>query len=330
MSNGYELVHQYGLPFIFGNVLIEQLGLPIPSILVLFLAGAASARGEISFAAALILAIFASLMADSLWYEIGRKKGGMVLSTVCRISLNPDSCVRQTELFLARWGLPSLLIAKFIPGFSMVASPTVGSMKKPRFIFWLFDGVGAGLWAGSALVGGVVFSDAIERILSGMTHFGRLAGVAIVLALALFIFVKYIQRRRFYQSLQMLRISVEDLKRLIDEGYEPLVLDVRSQVSRSIDPDRIPGAGEISLEDPHANLADLPRDREIITYCSCPSEASAALVARELMNRGFQKVRPLKGGLNAWREAGYPIERLELNPSAQSEISIVGSINREK
>src|ERR1700746_1678762 len=135
MGNIYELIHQYGLLLVFGSVLIEQLGIPIPSILVLLLAGAASARGEIPFAAALILAIVASLIADSFWHEIGRKKGSKVLSTVCRISLNPDSCVRQTELFLARWGLPSLLIAKFIPGFSMVAAPTVGSMKKPRSLF---------------------------------------------------------------------------------------------------------------------------------------------------------------------------------------------------
>jgi membrane protein DedA with SNARE-associated domain/rhodanese-related sulfurtransferase len=330
MSDTNELIRHYGLIFVFGNVLIEQLGLPIPAIPTLLLAGAASARGEIPFAAAFGLAIVACFFADSLWYEVGRKKGSQVLSTICRISLNPDSCVRQTELFLLQWGLPSLLIAKFVPGFSMVASPTVGSMKRPRSLFWLFNGAGAGLWAGSALVCGFVFSDAIERILKGVTRLGQLAVALIVLAFVLFMLVKYYQRRRFYQSLRMPRILVEDLKKLIDAGHEPIVLDVRSDVSRSIDRARIPGALEVSLENLNAILGDLPRDREIITYCSCPNEASAAIVARELIDQGYQKVRPLKDGFPAWREAGYPIEGLEIGSIAPGKVAIVDHINREK
>jgi membrane protein DedA with SNARE-associated domain/rhodanese-related sulfurtransferase len=311
MSNSGELIHQYGLLFVFGNVLIEQLGLPIPAIPALLLAGAASTKGEISLTAAFVCAIVASLIADSLWYEVGRKKGGIVLSIACRISLNPDSCVRQTESFIARWGFPSLLIAKFIPGFSMIAPPTVGSMKKPRSLFWLFNSLGTGLWAGSALVCGFVFSDAIEMILKEMSRLGRLAAILIVLVFILFVFVKYVQRRRFYRSLQMPRISVEDLKRLIDEGREPLVIDVRSEVSRSIEPDRIPGSRDISLENLQAKIGGFLYDREIITYCACPNEASAALLARALINQGFQRVRPLKGGLHAWLKAGYPIESSE-------------------
>lgn len=331
MSNSAELIHRYGLVFVFGNVLVEQLGLPIPATPVLLLAGAASARGEISFIAALLFAFAASIIADSLWYEIGRKKGGIVLSIACRISLNPDSCVRQTESFLARWGFPSLLIAKFIPGFSMVAPPTVGSMRKPRSLFWLFNGLGIILWVGCALIVGFVFSDAIERILSGMARLGQLAAILIVMVFILFVLVKYIQRRRFYKSLQMPRISVEDLKKLIDNGYEPLVLDVRSEVSRSIDSDRIPGARGILLESLRAKLPELPRDREIITYCTCPNEASAALAAQELMNEGFQRVYPLKGGFDAWREAGYPIESSEFNSSPPREVNItITPINREK
>src|ERR1700757_1478303 len=152
MSNSAEFIHEYGLIFVFGNVLVGQLGVPIPAIPVLLLAGAASARGEIPFIGAFMLAVIANLIADSLWYEIGRKKGGKFLSIACRIFSNPNSYVRQTESFLERWGFPSLLIAKFIPGFSMVAPPTVGSMKKSRYLFWLFDGIGAALWVGSVLV----------------------------------------------------------------------------------------------------------------------------------------------------------------------------------
>ncbi len=321
MSNSSELFHQYGLIFIFGNVLIEQLGLPIPSIPVLLLAGAASARGEIPLIGAFILGIIANLIADSAWYEIGRKEGGKVLSIACRISLNPGSCVRQTESFLKRWGVPSLIIAKFIPGFSIIALPTVGSMKKPRYLFWLFDSIGSGLWTGSILISGFIFSDTIERIISRSSHFGQLAAALVALVVALFILVKYLQRQRFYQSLNMPRISVEELNELISDGYEPLILDVRSEMVKSIGLDHIPGARPVSLEN-LSNLTDLPYDREIITYCNCPDEASAALAARTLINQGFQKVRPLKGGLDAWREAGYPIEYLETSSIVPRELSI--------
>ena len=268
MSNSGELIHQYGLLFVFGNVLVEQLGLPIPAIPVLLLAGAAAAKGEISLTWAFAWAIVASFIADSLCYEIGRKKGGIVLSVACRISLNPDSCVRQTESFLAQWGFPSLLVAKFIPGFSMVAPPTVGSMKKPRYLFWLFDSVGAGLWAGTSLIAGFIFFDSIEKILSGLTRLGQLAIVLIVLVFVSFVVLKYIQRRRFYQSLKIPRISIEDLKKLIDEEHKPLILDVRSEISRSIDLDRILGAKGVLLDSLRANPIDFPRDREIITYCT--------------------------------------------------------------
>jgi membrane protein DedA with SNARE-associated domain/rhodanese-related sulfurtransferase len=333
MSNSSELIHQYGFLFVFGNVLVEQLGLPIPAIPVLLLAGTAAAKGEISLTSAFAWAVVASLIADSLWYEIGRKKGGIVLSVACRISLNPDSCVRQTESFLAQWGFPSLLVAKFIPGFSMVAPPTVGSMKKPRYLFWLFDTIGAGLWAGTALTAGFIFFNSIEKILNGLTRLGQLAIVLIVLVFVSFALVKYLQRRRFYQSLQIPRISIEDLKKLIDEGQNPLVLDVRSEVAQSIDTDRIPGAQGVLLENLRANHFDLPRDREIITYCTCPNEASAALAAQILMNRAFQGVYPLKGGLEAWRKAGYPVEsvRTETKPIPTGEVPIaVVSISGEK
>ncbi|MER3447567.1 MAG: sulfurtransferase [Candidatus Dadabacteria bacterium] len=328
MSNSGDLIHQYGLIFIFGNVLVEQLGLPIPSIPVLLLAGAASARGEIPLIGAFTLGVIANLIADSLWYEIGRKKGSKVLSIACRISLNPDSCVRQTESFLERWGFPSLIIAKFIPGFSMIAPPTVGSMKKPRYFFWFFDSLGSGLWIGIALISGFIFSDTIERVTRGSFRFGQLAAAIVVVVLVLFIIVKYFQRQRFYQSLNMPRISVDELKKLISEGHEPLILDVRSEVAKSIDLAGIPGARPVSLEN-LSNLTDLPHDREIITYCNCPNEASAALAARTLINQGFRKVRPLKGGLDAWREARYPIEDLETGSIAPRESPIVILSTRE-
>ena len=334
MINSDGIIHQYSLLFIFGSVMVEQLGVPIPSIPILLLAGAASARGEIPFIGVFVLAVIANLIADSLWYEIGRRKGSKVLSIACRISLNPGSCVRQTESFLERWGFPSLIIAKFIPGFSMIAPPTVGSMKRPRYLFWLFDGVGSGLWAGSALISGFIFSGTIERTMMKISHFGQLTAVLVVLALVLFVLVKYIQRRRFYQSLNMPRISVEELKKLIDEGHEPIVLDVRSEMARSIDPGCIPGARIVLFENLHSELAGIPNNREIIIYCNCPNEASAALAARTLINQGVLKVHPLKGGLDAWREAGYPIEGLEVSSIAPREFPVVilstGESRKEK
>ena len=261
-------VAAHGLPLVFAIVLLEQLGLPIPAIPVLVVAGALAADGRLVGWQVLLAAVSASVLADFLWFLLGRYRGNQVLKTLCRISLSPDSCVRQTESVFERWGLPSLLFAKFIPGFSTVAPPLAGAIGASIPTFLAYDAGGSLLWAGSGVLAGVVFHRAVDRVLGFMASLGSGAVVLLGAALAVFVALKWWQRRRFYKMLRMARISVDELRRLMDDGQQPIVLDVRTAGARARDPRRIPGATVLEASELDARTGDLPRERDIILYCT--------------------------------------------------------------
>jgi membrane protein DedA with SNARE-associated domain len=268
MAQLTEAVILYGLPFIFGIVLLEQLGAPIPAIPILIVAGALAVERDFPAAQVLGAAVLASVVADGLWYWLGRRKGRRVLTVLCRISLSPDSCVRQTEALFERFGMPSLLIAKFIPGFSTVAPPLAGAAGASLPAFLLYDAGGALLWAGAGVAGGMIFHRAIDRVLAFLASIGSGAFVILAAALALFVAVKWWERRRFYKMLRMARISVDELRGLMQEGHNPVVLDVRTSGARARDPRRLPGAAVLEASELDARLVVLPRVREIILYCT--------------------------------------------------------------
>jgi membrane protein DedA with SNARE-associated domain len=263
-----EQVARYGVALVFANVLLEQIGLPIPAIPTLIVAGALAADGRLSVLHVLVLAVAASLIADLVWYQLGRLQGYRVLRTLCRISLSPDSCVQQTESFFARYGLASLLFAKFIPGFSTVAPPLAGASGAGVARFALYDSGGALLWAGSGVVLGLVFHRAVDRVLDVLASFGSGALVVVLAVLLLFVAWKYAQRRAFYKALRMARISPDELYQAMESGKSPLVADVRSPAARKADPRRIPGARSLELSQIDSGMRDLPVDREIILYCT--------------------------------------------------------------
>jgi membrane protein DedA with SNARE-associated domain/rhodanese-related sulfurtransferase len=300
---------QYGLAIVALNVLLNQIGLPVPVIPTLVLAGALGANGQQPLAAIFLAAVLACLVADCGWYWVGQKYGIRVLKTLCRISLEPDSCVAETQGQFDRWGVNSLVIAKFVPGLSTIAPPLAGAMRIGWLRFIGLSSLAAALWVGAALLAGMLFKTQIERLLIRVDQFGSMAfGVALVL-LGAYIGYKWWERRRFYTMLRMARISVAELNQLIENGSQPLIIDVRSPSARVLEPQWIPGALHISLLDVAGHVKDLPKDRDIILYCTCPSEASAARVAKILMNHGFKRVRPLHGGLDAWLAAGHAVAR---------------------
>lgn len=301
-----NLIEQYGLILVFANVLLEQLGIPLPAYPTLVITGALLNRGEYSASALLLTAVCASLIADYAWFTAGRRYGRKVTATLCRISLSPDSCVRQTERIYLRWGAPSLLVAKFIPGFSSVASALAGTVGTRRLAFGFFDGFGAMLWAGSAIYLGSLFSTTIEELLDMLEQLGKWGGILLGAALISFIASKWWQRHRFLRSLRIARITVAELNELLQQGEAPLIVDVRASLLQQVD--RIPGAVVLSIDDlPHTNL-ETPINGEVIVYCACPNEASAAVVAKKLMQRGYTRVRPLAGGIEAWIAAGHRVE----------------------
>jgi len=301
-----QLITEYGLLLVFAGVLIEQLGAPVPAYPVLMLTSALAARGQFNVFALLATAVAACVIADTVWYQIGRALGRRVLKVLCQISLSPDGCVRQTESVFTRFGAASLMAAKFVPGFASVATALAGAMGIRRASFLMFDLIGATLWVGVALALGWLFSPAIEDIVAALGQLGRWGLIVIAVFVALFIAAKWWQRHRFNVKLRMARVSAPDLAALIDGGEHPLIVDVRSAASR--DEGRIPGAIALPLDTHAPELSTHPKDALIVVYCACPNDASAVVAARKLLGRGFSNVRPLAGGYDAWVATGRGIE----------------------
>lgn len=308
MQHLIELITQYGLAFVFVNVLAAQAGLPLPAVPTLILTGALLGTGNYSAPSLLAVAVVAALISDSAWYVAGSRLGRPVLRLMCRVSLSPDACVRQTENIYARFGPPSLMVAKFVPGFAAVATALAGAVQTRFLTFVLFDAIGAALWAGVAIGIGFLFKDTIEALIDTLARLGEIGVVLILVALAIFVAAKWWDRRRFYNELRMARITVAELAEMLNAGTAPTILDVRSPQSQMAD-GRIPGAVAVDEKTMAIVLPDTDADREVIVYCSCPNEASAARIAKMLKARGFTRVRPLAGGIEAWAEAGHAIER---------------------
>jgi membrane protein DedA with SNARE-associated domain len=268
MSALTQYVLTYGLPLIFVFVFLEQVGAPVPSLTVLIVYGALAVQRDMSAWPALPVAVIASVLADLVWFALGRAKGHRILKTLCRISLSPDSCVRQTESAFERWGLPSLLVAKFIPGFSTVAPPMAGVTGARLSTFLIYDTGGALIWSVVGLVIGLVFHRTIDRALSLLASLGSTALVILGVAFLAWLGFKWWQRQRFYKVLRMARITVDDLWKLIETGEAPVVVDVRTAAGRQADPRRIPGALVMTVDEVDAKVSELPRDREIALYCT--------------------------------------------------------------
>ena len=309
MPDLVDLVLRYGTWLVFAVTLAARIGAPVPAAPVLAVAGAAAVGTQGSLIGLLMAAIVGNLLGDGLWFWAGRHYGYQVLKLLCRISMSPDSCVRQSEAFIGRWGGSSLIAAKFVPGISVVAPPMAGALGMSTLAFVGFESLAALIWAGALLALGAVFSAQIRDVLALMSTFGLFALVALAVLFVIYLVVRFLRRRAFLRQVGMSRISVGELRELIEAGAQPVVIDVRSDVGRSLDARRIPGALGVELAGLKQPLiATLPQDREIVLYCNCPNEASAAMAAQLLARHGFTRVRPLAGGLDAWIEAGHSID----------------------
>jgi membrane protein DedA with SNARE-associated domain/rhodanese-related sulfurtransferase len=306
MSETIQFLIRHGLPLVFAATFLEQMGLPLPAAPWLLAAGALSATGRFSLFWGLAVTVIACLVADAFWFYLGRYRGNRVVALLCRISLEPDSCVRRTQNVFTKYGLKGILAAKFIPGLSTVVPPLAGmsGLSARRFLF--VDGLGSLLYGGFFILLGYFFNRQIEQIAAALAG---VAGNALVLAVTLatgYIGFKFWQRHSLLRELRMARITADELRKKQDAGEELVILDLRSSAALDEDPALIQGAIHLSLDDIETRHQELPRDRDIIVYCSCPNEVSSARVALLLQRKGFTRVRPLQGGLDAWRERSYP------------------------
>jgi membrane protein DedA with SNARE-associated domain/rhodanese-related sulfurtransferase len=287
------------------NVLLQQLGLPIPAVPTMMLAGALAMTAQFDIVSAFAIAVAASVVADLVWFWAGRRFGYPVLRLLCRVSLSPDTCVRQTEGIFERWGFYSVVVSKFVPGFSTVAPPIAGALRMRVGSFALASLASAALWAGAAMITGALFARQIDRLLAWMAAHVATAALVGATAVAVYALVKLAQRVRMTRLLAAAMISVSELRDRIDGDERPFVIDVGSSLANARP--HIPGAVMLD-HDAIARLDDFPDDREIVVYCSCPNEVSARRAAQILLQKGYRRVRPLAGGIDAWVKAGYPVE----------------------
>jgi membrane protein DedA with SNARE-associated domain/rhodanese-related sulfurtransferase len=293
---------------VFLNVMLNQGGLPMPAVPTIVTAAALNARQPNQLATVLLAGLVGALIGDLVQYWCGRRFGRRILALVCKISFSPDFCVSQTETLLAKVGPLSLLFSKFLPGVSLLSVAMAGITRMPVPLFLLLDGIGALLFLGIAMTFGWMFQDEITRALSRLVAYGLWGLVAALAVLALYLAAKWLQRQLFMRSLRMNRITVDELRRLMDEGTEILILDVRPPDVRAT-AGIIPGAVAAHPAEIHAVKDIYSRERETIVYCACPNEASAATAAKHLRRAGFTRIRPLLDGIDAWIEAGHPLER---------------------
>lgn len=307
MSQTTQFLIDHGLPLVFAAVFVEQIGLPLPALPWLMAAGALSATGQFSLVLGLVVTVLACLLADAVWFYLGRHRGNQVLGLLCRISLEPDSCVRRTQNVFTKYGLRGLLVAKFLPGLSTVAPPLAGMSGIPIGQFLLFDGFGSLLYGGCYILLGYFFSTQIQQIVEALSGVGGSALGLIAALITGYIGFKYWQRHRLLSELRMARVTVDELRQKQEAGEDVVILDLRSSAALKEDPSLIQGAIHLNLEDIEKRSQEIPRDRDVVVYCSCPNEVTSARVALLLHRKGFTRVRPLLGGIDAWREQNYPM-----------------------
>ena len=302
----------YAYLIIFLWVLVEQIGIPIPSIPVLLTAGTLTATHRIS-SVYLLLAVLAScLIADTIWFSLGRRYGNSVLKLLCRLSFEASTCVSKTEGYFTRRGAVTLLFAKFVPGLSTVAAPITGQtgMSYSRFLLW--DIAGSILWSESFILAGRFFGDLAKKSAPFFHWLGQFAILIFILMVLGFLAHRVLKQRKFLQQVRELRLEPDELKSMLDSAIAnhtppPFIVDLRHPLDYLPDPRVLPGALRIGPNELKLHSEILPRDRDVILYCTCPSEETSAKLALQLHKMGVYRVRPLRGGFDGWKEAGYPL-----------------------
>ena len=317
MNLALDFFVHYAYPILFLWVLVEQLGMPIPSIPLLLTAGTLAATQKLNLTLVLFPVLIACVIADSIWYALGRRYGHAVLKLLCRFSFESDTCVKSTEGYFQRRGPVTLLFAKFVPGLGTVAAPIAGQtgMPYPRFLLW--DFAGSVIWSLAYILAGFFFGDLVKRSQRVFGILGHFAVAIFVLMVLGFMLQKVWKQRKFLAGVRASRLEPKELLNMITMAEEqgnipPYIVDLRHPLDYLPDPRVLPGAVRVSPTELTAHKNEIPRDRDVILYCTCPSEETSAKVALQLQKLGITRVRPLRGGFEGWRDLGFPL--VDYNP----------------
>jgi membrane protein DedA with SNARE-associated domain/rhodanese-related sulfurtransferase len=301
----------YGYVVLFVWVLAEQLGMPIPSAPLLITAGTLTATHKLNLELAILSVLVASLISDTIWYQLGKKFGGRVVRMVCRLSMESSTCVRRTEDYFTKHGPSALLLAKFIPGLGTVAAPIAGQTSMKYRTFVAYDSGGILLWCMGYMLVGRFFGDVLKAHPGALAWVGHFSATLFVLAVLGLLAYRIYKQQAFLKQVRTMRLEPEELKRMIDSGNPVFIVDLRHPLDYLPDPRVLPGALRLTPDKLIENQDEIPRDRDIILYCTCPSEATAAKMAMNLRKLGIYRVRPLRGGFDGWKDKGYPLEEVE-------------------
>lgn len=317
-----QLLLLHGYYFVFFYLFAVGIGLPIPADPLLLIMGALVGDHHYNFVLAFLAALVPAVSADVIWYEIGRYKGTSALRLLCRLTIEPDTCVRSAENTFTKRGIATLYFAKFVPGLSLISMPMAGVIGMSRRRFLIADTIGCVLWIAAYMLTGVLFHRYVESLIVQIGFFGQRAGVVIITLLLLYVGFKYIQRWRILRELRVNRITPLAVRDLLDASKNSLtIVDLRHPSEVARDAFKIPGALVLKPEELRALAREIPPEQEIILYCTRPNEATSARVALQLKKAGFRRVRPLEGGLAAWRGHGFPIEDIPRD----IDVAIIGN-----
>jgi membrane protein DedA with SNARE-associated domain/rhodanese-related sulfurtransferase len=301
VQNLVDLFMQHGLLAVFLGVFIEQIGVPTPALPFFVLAGARAASDGPFALKALAVGTAAALIADACWYLAGRRFGRGVLSLLCRISLSPDTCVRKSEASFVRRGAATVLLAKFLPGISLLAPPLAGALGMRLPLFLILDLAGSLLWGASGVAAGFLFHREVQAVLARLADLGGQAAAVVIGAVSLYVMVRLWHRLKVARLLKAApRMEVEELAQRIESGEPLVILDVRQKASQPAASESIPGALAVTLDQlDEITFPTIGAEHPIVTFCDCPNDASAARAAMLLRKRGWQ-ARVLRGGYESW------------------------------
>jgi len=302
------LIAAQGYWIVLAVAFVDQFGTPVPAIAILLAAGAVAGQGHLSLAGIIAAAVVGTVLGDAVLYQVGRWRGGPLMRRLCSFSLAPDTCVRKTETSFQRLGWRALVVAKFVPGLALFAAPVAGALRMPFAPFLVFDAIGALLYNVVVIGLGFALHDELDRVVGWFRALGSAAIPVVVGAILAYWAWRIFQKRRVLRSLRSRRLTPEELRLRLDSDYPVRVVDLRTAIAFAVTRQTLPGAIRLDPEELEARHTDIPRDCDIVLYCTCPNETTSARVALALKKRGIDRVFPLEGGLEAWVSCGYPVE----------------------
>ncbi len=302
---------KYGYWILFLWVMVEQLGVPIPSAPLLLTAGTLTSTHKMNLPLVLLAILAGSLISDSAWYLMGKRYGGAVVKLLCRLSMESNTCVRRTEDYFAKQGVKALIVAKFLPGLGTVAAPIAGQTGMKYKLFAVYDAIGIMLWGLSLTLGGRFFGDVLKHHPNAFAWVTRFGFALFVVLLMSFFVWRFFRQRAFLKEIRMARVAPGELKQMLDRGQPVYIVDLRHPLDYLPDPRTLPGAILLSPDKLVEHCAEIPRDRDVVLFCTCPSEATAAKMALTIRRLGVYRVRPLLGGFDEWKRLGYPLVAIE-------------------